>query len=124
MILSSDCNSFLHRLYPQVHHGDPAQDGDPAVHCYCLLDQVDTHHIFYLITFFVHRVVLFLFLFIHAIGYFIFVDRILPNNCVFFSEPSDLCGHEQVVQKLCIQDDERVVLQSGEPDGLHHGNRK
>ena len=116
--------NFHHHLYPQVHHGDPAQDGDPAVHCYCLLDQVINHHRFYLITFFVYRVVLFLFPFIHAIGQIILIVRRLSNNCVLFSEPSDLCRNEQVVQELFIQDDEGVVLQDGEQGGQHHEHRK
>ena len=123
VIISSDCKLSSH-LYPQVHHGDPAQDGDPAVHCYCLLDQVANHHILYLITFFIFRVVLFLFPFIHAIGQVILIVRRLSNNCVLFSEPSDLCRNEQVVQELFIQDDEGVVLQDGEQGGQHHEHRK
>ena len=79
--------NFHHHLYPQVHHGDPAQDGDPAVHCYCLLDQVANHHIFYLITFFIYRVVLFLFPFIHAIGQVILIVRRLSYNCLFSVNP-------------------------------------
>ena len=71
-----------------------------------------------------YRVVLFLFPFIHAIGQVILIVRRLSNNCVLFSEPSDLCRNEQVVQELFIQDDVRVVLQGGKPDEQHRGQRK
>ena len=77
----------------------------------------------YVMNSFVYRVVLFLFPFIHAIGQVIFIIRTLPHNCVFFSEPSDLCCNEQVVQELFIQNDERVVLQDREPDEHHHKHR-
>ena len=69
---------------------------------------------------FIYRVVLFLFPFIHAIGQVILIIRIQNNKQCFFSQPSHLCCNEQVVQELFIKDDERVVLQDGEPDGENH----
>ena len=87
-------------LCHQICHGDAAQDGDPAVHRYCLLDQVPCYNVFHLVNFSFCRVVLFLLPFIHAIGKAIIILMRLTTYYVFFSQPSDLCCHEQAVQEL------------------------
>ena len=85
VIISTDCNNSSSLI-----SSGPAKDWDPAVHCYCLLDQVANHHIFYLITLFIYRVVLFFYPFIHAIGQVILIIRRLFNKFVFLTLSSML----------------------------------